>query len=248
MNKVMVVIVLFAISICTWLAWPGSGVPILAYHQVGDEDDIYSVTAPQFEEQMSYLQRKGYHAITLEQLFDFYEGKGTLPDQPIIITFDDGYEDNLLAALPIMQKYNMRSTLFIVSGLVGTPDYLSWQQIAGMQAGQTEIGSHTVSHISLGDCSPDEQRREVVDSKVILEQHVGPVKFFAYPFGQFTPITEKILEEAGYRGACSGIAGLNNKGVDVYALKRVNIPRPKYGLGEFRVRLLRANIYSKLGI
>ena len=248
MNKLMAFIAFFAICVLSWLASPGPGVPILAYHQISMLDEIYSLTAVQFEEQMGYLQEKGYTAISLEQLFDSYEGKGVLPVKPIIITFDDGYEDNLLAALPIMEKYNMRSTIFIVSGLVGTPDYLSWQQMAGLQAGHTEIGSHTMSHIALGESSPDEQRREVVDSKKMLEEHVGPVKFFAYPYGQFTSITEKILGESGYLGACTGIAGLNSKGTDVYALKRVNVPKPRFGLWEFYVRLLRANIYSKLGI
>jgi len=248
MNRVLALSGFFVMCILSWLVWAGPGVPILAYHQVSEADDIYSVTAMQFEEQMSYLQEKGYTAISLEELFDFYEGKMSLPDKPIIITFDDGYEDNFLAALPIMEKYNMRSTVFIITGLVGTPDYLSWQQIAAMQASHTEIGSHTVSHIALGDSSPEQQRREIATSKAILEKYVGTVKFFAYPYGQFTAITQQILREAGYLGACSGIAGLNSKGVDVYALKRVNVPHPKYGLGEFRLRLLRANIYSKLGI
>ena len=248
MNRVLAFSAFLVICVLGWLASPGPGVPILAYHQVSEADDIYSVTALQFEQQMDYLKEKGYTAISMEQLFDSFEGRGVLPDKPIIITFDDGYEDNLLTALPIMQKYNMRSTIFVVSGLVGTTEYLSWQQIAELQADHTEIGSHTVSHIALNEISPDEQRLEVVDSKAMLEQHVGPVKFFAYPYGQFTAISQQILKEAGYLGACSGIAGLNSKGVDAYALKRVNVPHPKYGLGEFRVRLLRANIYSKLGI
>lgn len=249
MNRVMALCALFMMCIVSWLGWPAAGVPILAYHQVSPDDDIYSVTVTQFEEQMRYLSEHGYTPIDLQQLFDFYEGKATLPDKPIIITFDDGYEDNYLTALPIMEKYNMRSTEFVITSLVGTPDYLSWQQISDMQARHTEIGSHTMTHVGLGDVSAEEQRREIVGSKAILEQHIGkPINFFAYPYGQFTPITEQLLREAGYQGACSGIAGLNSKGVDVYALKRVNVPHPKYGLGEFRLRLLRANIYSKLGI
>lgn len=250
MNRVMALCALFIAGIAGWLVWwPAAGAPILAYHQVSPADEIYSVTADQFEEQMSYLQQQGYTPIDLQQLSDHFDGKMSLPDKPIIITFDDGYEDNLLAALPIMEKYNMRSTVFIATSLVGTPDYLSWQQIAEMQARNTEIGSHTMTHVGLGSVSTDQQRLEIVGSKAALEQHLGkPIYFFAYPYGQFTPITQQLLREAGYRGACSGIAGLNNKGVDVYALKRVNVPHPKYGLWEFRLRLLRANMYSKLGI
>jgi len=247
-SRLKIISILFIICMLIWLVLPGPGVPILAYHQVSPADDIYSVTAAQFEEQMHYLREQGYTAISLAELLDSYEGRAVLPDKPIIITFDDGYEDNLLIALPIMEKYKMRCTIFIVSSLVGTPEYLSWQQIADLQAAHTEIGSHTMSHIALGDSSPEQQQREVSASKAMLEQYVGPVKFFAYPYGSFTPITQQILEKAGYLGACSGIAGLNSKGVDVYALKRINIPHPKYGLGEFRLRLLRGHIYSKLGI
>lgn len=248
MKKMMALGAIFVVCALSWLLWPGVGVPILAYHQVSQADDVYSVTAAQFEEQMNYLHEQGYNAISLAELFDSYEGKGVLPAKPIIISFDDGYEDNLLAALPIMKKYKMRSTVFVVSSLVGTPDYLSWQQIADLQGGHTEIGSHTVSHVPLGESSPDQQRLEVATSKRVLEEHVGPVKFFAYPYGNFTSITQQILQEEGYLGACSGIAGLNNKGTDAYALKRVNVPHPKHGLGEFKLRLLRAKVYSKLGI
>lgn len=249
MNKFMTLSVVFIVCIMSWLFWPEASVPILSYHQVSEEDDLYSVTASQFAEQMEYLAGKGYHAISLEELFNFYEGKGTLPNKPIIITFDDGYEDNFLTALPIMEKYNMKGTVFIVPNLVNTPDYLSWPQISAMQERNTEIGSHTMNHIGLGEVAPEEQRREIFDSKIVLEQHSNKaIKFFAYPYGQFTAITQQLLHEAGYVGATSGIPGLNNKTTDAYALKRINVPHPKYGLGEFRLRLLRAEIYSKLGI
>lgn len=249
MNKVVAFGVGVALCIAIWLSLPTVGVPVLAYHQVSESNEIYSVTSKQFEEQMDYLASNGYTAISLVELFDVYEGKAKLPNKPIIITFDDGYEDNLLAAVPIMEKYHMRGTVFVASGLVGTTEYLSWQQILELQARNTEIGSHTMSHLGLSSLTPEQQRREIVDSKAMLEQHIGrSVQFLAYPYGEFSPITEQLLKEAGYKGACSGIAGLNHKGTDVYALKRINVPHPKYGLLEFRVRLLRAHLYSKLGI
>lgn len=240
---------LVVVILAGWLIWPTAGVPILAYHQVGEADDIYSVTADQFEYQMEYLSKNGYTAISLKELFDFYDGKSNLPEKPIVITFDDGYEDNYLTALPIMEKYKMRSTVFVVPSLVGTTEYLSWQQISEMRERQTEIGSHSMSHVAMNEISTVEQYREIGESRTVLEEHLGqPVLFFAYPYGQFTGITEQILWESGYRGACSGITGLNSKGVDAYALKRLNVPHPRMGLWEFRLRLLRANLYSKLGI
>ena len=249
MNRVIVTCMLVVGLLLGWLVSPTTGVPILAYHQVSEADDIYSVTAGQFEEQMAYLAEKGYNAISLKELFDFFDGKGNLPDKPIVITFDDGYEDNVLTALPIMEKYKMRSTVFVVPSLVGTTEYLSWEQVSEMQKHHTEIGSHTMSHVGMNEISSVDQRRELQESKTALEEHLGqPITFFAYPYGQFTAITQQLLKDTGYRGACSGITGLNNKGTDVYALKRVNIPHPKVGLWEFRLRLFRANLYSKLGI
>lgn len=250
MNKFMTSSILLIVGIMSWLFWPVTGVPILSYHEIAStEDDLYSVTAEQFAEQMNYLEQKGYHAISLEELFAFYEGKGTLPNKPIVITFDDGYEDNFLTALPIMEKYNMKGTVFIVPNLVNTPDYLSWLQVSAMEKRNTEIGSHTMNHIGMADATPEEQRKEIFESKTVLEQHTNKsIKFFAYPYGQFTPVTQQLLREAGYVGATSGIPGLNNKTTDAYALKRINIPHPKYGLHEFRLRLLRAEVYSKLGI
>jgi peptidoglycan/xylan/chitin deacetylase (PgdA/CDA1 family) len=249
MNKYLVVGVLFIIIIFGWLAWPVNAVPILAYHQVGDIDDLYSIPASQFEEQMTYLASNGYHTISLEDLFNFYDGQGKLPDKPVIITFDDGYEDNYLTALPILEKYNMSATVFIVPNLIATPDYLSWQQVTQMQRRHIEIGSHTMSHIAMDEISEEQQWREASESKRILEQHVGkPIRFFAYPFGQFTTTTEQILQAAGYQGACAGMPGLNDKTTDAYAMKRINVPHPKYGLWEFRLRLFRANLYSKLGL
>lgn len=249
MKKVGAFSVFFILCIVGWLILPSTDVPILAYHQVSEADDLYSVPAAQFEEQMNYLQENGYTAIDLQQLFDSYEGKTTLPNKPVIITFDDGYEDNLLTALPIMEKYHMRGTVFVITDAVGTTEYLSWSQILEMREQHTEIGSHTVAHVALSDISATEQRNEIVKSKAVLEEHLGqPVKFLAYPYGQFSSTTQGLLREAGYQGACAGIAGLNHAGVNAYALKRINIPHPKYGLGEFRLRLLRANIYSKLRI
>ncbi len=240
-------LVIFLVAI--WLAYPAAGVPILAYHMVSDEPEVYSVNQGDFETQMRYLAEQGYAAISLAELFDAAAGKAALPARPVIITFDDGYEDNYSSALPIMEKYGMKATVFVIAGSVGQPGYLSWQQIQDMHNRHTEIGSHTMTHVALNELTPPDLIREVVESKTLLEENLHvPVDFLAYPYGQFNTAVKETLRQAGYRGACSGIAGLNLWGGDPYALKRVNIPRPRYGLWEFRLRLLRASVYSKLGI
>lgn len=230
-----------------WLFSPGEGVPILAYHQVNSLPEIYSVDAPDFDKQMQYLAEQGYNAISLAELFAAREGSFKLPPKPVIITFDDGYEDNYVTALPIMEKYKMKATVFVIAGQVGQNEYMTWQQLKAAQVRGLEIGSHTYSHAALTDISPVEQLNELVRSKQLLEAKLGlPVSYLAYPFGQYNKETIAALKQAGYTAACTGNPGLGTTRADVYQLNRVNIPRPKYGLWEFRVRLLRAQLYGKL--
>ena len=219
------------------------GVPVLAYHMVGPEQDLYSVSPEEFDQQLAYLKKKGYTAVSLQELLDGFEGKTVLPVKPVVITFDDGYRDNYLTALPIMEKYGMKATVFVVAGQVGQGEYLSWEQVRNLHKRSTEIGSHTVNHVALSEISASDQLQEAVQSKKILEAELGaPVSFLAYPYGKFTGETVSVLQAAGYRGACTGLPGLNVPNSARYSLKRVNVPKPRLGLWEFQIRLLRAEI------
>lgn len=249
MRRILLSIVALILLVSLWLSVPGAGVPILAYHQVGDLQEIYSVTAEEFDQQMQFLQSHGYTAISLAELFAAKNGAKQLPDKPVIISFDDGYADNYSAALPIMEKYGMKGTVFVISGQVGQPDYLTWQQIKEMQARGTEIGSHTHSHVALTEIGQPQLQDELQRSKQILETNLGTsIEFLAYPYGQFNTQIIAALEQAGYTGACTGEPGLGTTAGNAYKLKRVNVPKPKYGLWEFRLRLLRAQIYAKLSL
>jgi peptidoglycan/xylan/chitin deacetylase (PgdA/CDA1 family) len=239
-------LVLFALALLIgWLLRPIDGVPILAYHRVREDGERYSVSPQQFSEQMQFLQQHGYTAISMAEMADAFSGSKTLPPKPIVITFDDGYADNLLTALPILEKYGMKATVFIIAGSVGQPDYLNWDQATELLRRGVEIGSHTVSHAALSQVTDAQKQEEIVKSKVLLEGQLGkPVEFLAYPFGQFDPSLFPLLQQAGYRGACTGIAGLNFADDPPYRWKRVSVPRPKFGMAEFRLRLLRAQLVS----
>ena len=248
-RKTIILTAATLIALAFLLLVPAAGVPILAYHMVNDLDETYSISPSEFEEQMAYLAQQGYTSITLAQLLDGMEGKTSLPPKPIVITFDDGYADNAEIALPIMARYGMNATIFIIAGHAGEPPYMSWEEIKAIQRTGTEIGSHTYSHEALSEINPTDQLQEVFESKKTLEAELQqPVGFLAYPYGKFSPAVVAALKQAGYRGACSGKAGLNKQGVDPYILKRVNVPQPKFGLWEFRLRLWRAEIYSKLNL
>jgi Predicted xylanase/chitin deacetylase len=219
----------------------------LAYHKVSTAPSIYSINPDLFERQLRYLAENGYKTISLPYLAEALAGKTPLPSKAIVITFDDGYEDNYLTALPLMEKYGMRAAVFIAVNKVSQPGYMSWDQINAMQAKGLDIGSHSMSHPALTDISPSEQTKEILASKATLEKHLNrPVEFIAYPHGKFTPAMFNLLRQAGYRGAFSGISGLNFPGDNPYTLKRISILSPKFDIWSFQFHLIRTMISSKL--
>lgn len=212
-----------AALICGLLASAcGGGVPILMYHTVGPGTDPLNVTPAEFDAHLSYLSSAGYQTISLKQLVDNQEGHGDLPENPIVLTFDDGTADGLETVLPLLQKRQQRATFFIVAGFTGldlahrhveqTPrgqrSYLVWPEVKALRDAGMEIGSHSVRHPRLTALAHPELRDEVVVSKQILENGLGqPVEFFAYPYTARGQSTREMVKAAGYRGAVSGLRG-----------------------------------------
>ena len=133
---------------------------VLNYHMVNTMFISLAIEPEDFEWQMKYLVDHGYHSITIDELYAFLEGKGTLPERPVLITFDDGYVDNYTNAYPILKKYNLKATIFIVTGFVSKrKGYLTWDQLREMERNGITAQSHTVTHAPLPEL-PDERIRE----------------------------------------------------------------------------------------
>jgi peptidoglycan/xylan/chitin deacetylase (PgdA/CDA1 family) len=212
----------------------GGEVPILMYHSVGAGPDGLTVTADQLDQHLTWLAQAGFTPVTLKQVFDQREGKGDLPARPIVLSFDDGFQDAFQVALPILQRHEMRATFFIVSGFL-SPDasarqadpstgraYLVAAEVRALRDAGMEIGSHTVRHASLTKATGRELRYEIEESKRALEATLGErVEFFAYPFTHQRHAVRKAVQTAGYRAAVSGARG----GLDRYDLQRVVIHR-----------------------
>jgi peptidoglycan/xylan/chitin deacetylase (PgdA/CDA1 family) len=164
--------------------------PILMYHHVSAKPTTNSldfgltVTTPDFAAQMNYLAQLDYHPIKLTDIFDnLYYGMA-LPRQPIVISFDDGYEDNYTDAFPILQQHHFVAEINIITGMIGH-SYLTWNQIRQMAADGFEIGSHTIHHISLASVSEQTAEQELSESKATLQQQLNrPIQFFCYPAGE----------------------------------------------------------------
>ena len=199
---------------------------IFNYHQINDVDEnMLTVSTTEFETQMAWLEGNGYQTITVSELLDFLEGKGSLPERPVLITFDDGYIDNYQCAFPILKKHNMKACIFLISEYISLyPNYLTWEQLTEMQASGIEFGSHTVDHNVLTELSPNSVNHELADSKSVLEKRLGRrVDVLAYPCGFTNEYIKSRVNFSGYRAAFTVNLGNVHPGDDLYALNRVPI-------------------------
>ena len=243
---------LIILAAAAWLltAQP-SGFPILEYHMVKDDakpDEVrYAVPPAEFAAQLDYLAQEGYTTITPQDYARARKGKQELPAKPVILSFDDGYEDNWRVVFPMLQERGMKAVFYVVTNDIGQPGYMTWDNLFDLEHSGMEIGSHTANHIPLTTLTPTEQRDELRLSKLLLEwRGMKTIYSFSYPNGAYDDTVVAMLAEENYLTAVTGEAGLNNVETNPYLLHRVNIPRPHFGLTEFRVRLMKADIAARL--
>jgi len=202
------------------------GVPVLNYHQINNEDhNALTLSDTEFEAQMQYLYNSGYTAISPDQLVDYVQYGKKLPTNPILITFDDGYEDNYRMAYPILQKYHFTATIFIITDFAGKYGrYLTWEQIKEMSDNGLTFEDHTLSHILLTKASNEEVRAQLAQSKKALEWRLGKkVEYLAYPGGEYDQRVIQLTKEAGYRAAFTVNFGRDKVNSTLYTLNRIPI-------------------------
>lgn len=209
----------------------------------------YNVPPEDFRDQLDYLREEGYTAISMLDYMKAKKGKAELPPRPVILTFDDGYESNYTTLLPILESYGMKATVYMVTNDIGLPGYLTWDELRDMQERGIEIGSHTANHQPLTEMDRSRQEEEMRLSKLLLEWNgIHTVFSFSYPNGAYDSGMPELLEQNGYLTAVTGDAGLNTFQTDPYLLQRINIPHPRFGRMEFRLRLFKAAVMTRLGI
>jgi peptidoglycan/xylan/chitin deacetylase (PgdA/CDA1 family) len=208
-------------------------VPILMYHYISTpptEADIYrrdlSVTPELFESHLTYLVDAGYHIVTLDDLLSALAQGRALPDKPVILTFDDGYEDNYTNAFPLLQKYNLTGHFFIISDFTNQerPGYMTWPQIEEMAAAGQRFGSHSRDHPSLKGQTDAYLVWQALGGKEALEEHLGAhPRWISYPAGQYDARTTAVYESAGYWGGLTTRQGATHTLEDIFELKRVRV-------------------------
>jgi peptidoglycan/xylan/chitin deacetylase (PgdA/CDA1 family) len=182
-----------------------------------------------FRKQMRFLREHRYNIVTLEVVADLLKNNKRIPPKTVAITFDDGYRDNYIYAYPIIKEYKIPVTIFIIVNEVGRAqqDRLYWSEIKEMQSsGLVTFGSHALDPEPLVNLkSPLELKRQIFDSKKILEKELGTtVNSFCYAGGLFNNDIKELTKEAGYTVAASTKArGYSQK--DIFALKRIRAPQ-----------------------
>ena len=208
-----------------------------------------SVLPKDFDAQMAYLKENGYTTIAPGELYDSLANGTELPEKPVLITFDDGYEDNYQNAYPILKKYGFKATIFVITGFLDKQkNYLTWQQAQEMEQDGISIESHTVNHKSMTELTDDQLRDELVNSKKEIEKRLDKkVDFVAYPTGTYNLHIANLVKEAGYKAAFTIKYGNVDKASNVYALERVPVFHTENTFKSFLERVRYVPLFERLG-
>lgn len=219
----------------------GPGVPVLMYHEISkigernkkerSTNPDYSLPVRHFWEQMNYLARNQYRSLSLPELVG---PQGRYNDRSVVVTFDDGWLNNYTEAFPILKDHGLSASVFVVTGFIGRPGYMNWNQLKEMSNAGISIQSHTVSHMPLTLLPVEKIRHELSASKLCLEDHLGrKVEFLSLPHGMGNRTIYDLAEEIGYRAVFTSEPGYSHSFGPLAVLKRMNVAG-RYGIDDFR--------------
>jgi peptidoglycan/xylan/chitin deacetylase (PgdA/CDA1 family) len=219
-------------------------VRILMYHSIccDAENSVtpyYRLnTSPEiFDMQMMYIRRNNYKVIPLDEVQSIFTNNQESDVNYIAITFDDGFLDFYDNAYPILNKYNMPSTVFLPTDYIGSPahkikgkKHLDWDQIRFLRDEGVTFGSHTMSHKQMKNLASEEMEYEIVKSKEIIEQKLQvDIDAFSYPYAfpdadaGFKEQLASCLQRNGYKTGVSTRVGTATVTDDIYYLKRLPV-------------------------
>jgi peptidoglycan/xylan/chitin deacetylase (PgdA/CDA1 family) len=198
-------------------------IPILMYHVIGTAPagapypGLY-VPRAEFASQVSWLAAHGYHAVTLDHVYDAWKVGAPLPSKPVVFTFDDGYVEDLTAALPVLHARSWPGVLFLRVGNLDPP------RVHVLRRAHWEIDAHTFNHVDLTTEDAAQLRHDVAGSREWIRRvfHV-PCDFFSYPSGRYDTAAVAAVRSAGYRGAVTTTFGFASPKQGMFTLDRVRV-------------------------
>ena len=238
-----------------YAAYRKTGAPVLMYHGVEKElpkgwPRSLVMPTKEFRAQMQYLKEEGYKVVTVAELAQRLE-QGQSVDKYVALSFDDGYKNNLLVAVPIMQQYGAKGSFFVVNRLIGKPDYMDEADIKKLLAAGMELGSHSYSHNPLADIDEKYLVWETDTARYWLKKKFDGyiVRTLAYPNGSYNERVIAAAKKYGFYRALTGHIGLNttatykNAPMEMY---RVTVADDGKGLEGFKSRLEQAYFFGFL--
>jgi peptidoglycan/xylan/chitin deacetylase (PgdA/CDA1 family) len=181
------------IAVCVWLLRPRRGVRVLMYHKFSTGNrDFLTVTTAQLGAQLAYLKSKNYQFVSAQNVLDFYLYNKPLPSKPLLLTFDDGYLNNVELAYPILKKHGAKATVFIPTAFVGktnawdngTDNIMSLEQLKNLDPSVFELALHSHEHRNYADLSVAEIASDVARNVAFFKENNLPyTPVFAYPYG-----------------------------------------------------------------
>lgn len=220
-----------------------SPVPILMYHSIGASTTPsyrrFAVDPAMFAQHLDFLAGAGYQTLTMSELADLRRkaaGPARLPARTVVLTFDDGFADFYTEALPALRRHGFTATLYVITGYVGGRSewlaadgegdrpILSWSQLREIAASGIECAAHSDTHPQLDALPTGLLRRELSRPKRVLEDRLQhAVRTFAYPFGYYSRRVRHLVEEAGYRSACTVHDLVATARDDLFAVPRLTV-------------------------
>ena len=203
-------------------------VPILMYHVLSAPPanapypELY-VPPKDFAGEVAWLAAHGYHAVTLQQVFDSWRGATALPQKPVVLSFDDGYLSDVKTALPVLKARHWPGVLNLEVANLKPVWGIRPPGVRKLLAAGWEVDAHTLTHPDLTKVDSARLREEVTGSRIEIRKmfHV-PVNFFCYPAGRYDPVVVAAVQQAGYLGAMTTNYGLA-KPAELYTLSRIRV-------------------------
>ena len=240
--SIFLLVGLFGLSAKVQAATISERLPILMYHYIETPPatttlpNLY-VTPKIFESQLQEIKKLNCPTLFMSEAAINLRAHKPLAKNSVALTFDDGYEDFYTQAFPLLKKYQIKATIYIIINRFGQKDYLTKDQVKEMAtSGLVEIGSHTFNHPDLRKLKDKETVFEIKDSRRVLQQISGQaVLTFAYPYGDYTIKDLAVASSSGYLAAVSVDPGVKQTNDNIFLLHRL---RPNSLSGKNFVRWL----------
>jgi len=193
-------------------ACQANAVVVLQYHHVSDDTpQSTSISVEQFALHMNYLKQNNFNVLPLTDILLSLKKKQSLPDNTVAITFDDGYENVLINAAPILTQHSFPYTVFIAPQEInqGYSNLLDWQQIKQMSDDGVTFANHSLEHRHLNRRLADETPQQwlarteldITSAEQIIMEHTGQNhQILAYPYGEYNAALQQLVNTLGYIG------------------------------------------------